>query len=150
MRKGFTLLELIVVIIILGILATLGYTQYVKTIEKMRGAEARAIFGSILKLATSYWLEKGTVAGISNADVNIGSGANLIPDSCSSTHYFYYWVWPPTPPDLVGMVAVRCTGGGKSPQGTEVSPLAGIVLEANLRTGNASWRPYSTGQKMVY
>jgi len=43
-RKGFTLLELIVVIIILGILASLGFSQYIKMVEKGRSAEARNDF----------------------------------------------------------------------------------------------------------
>ncbi|MBU0547795.1 MAG: prepilin-type N-terminal cleavage/methylation domain-containing protein, partial [Candidatus Omnitrophica bacterium] len=36
MRKGFTLIELIVVIIIVGILASVGMTQYTKVVEKGR------------------------------------------------------------------------------------------------------------------
>ena len=47
MKKGFTLLELIIVIIILGILATIGVSQYQGTIEKGREAEARSILGSM-------------------------------------------------------------------------------------------------------
>ena len=39
--RGFTLLELIMVIIIIGILATLGFAQYGAMIEKSRGGEAR-------------------------------------------------------------------------------------------------------------
>lgn len=37
MHKGFTLLELIIVIIILGILAAIGVTNYTNSIEKARG-----------------------------------------------------------------------------------------------------------------
>ncbi len=39
---GFTLIELIVVILILGILASVGIPQYRKSLERARGAEAYA------------------------------------------------------------------------------------------------------------
>lgn len=53
MKKGFTLLELIIVIIIIGILATLGLTQYARMVERGRGAEARQLLGNILDLGSS-------------------------------------------------------------------------------------------------
>ncbi|MDD5130223.1 MAG: prepilin-type N-terminal cleavage/methylation domain-containing protein, partial [Candidatus Omnitrophica bacterium] len=45
MKKGFTLVELIIVVIIVGILASIGLTQYNKVVEKSRAAEARMILG---------------------------------------------------------------------------------------------------------
>ena len=53
-RKGFTLLELVVVVIILGILATLGFTQYTKMVEKGRTAEAKMILGQIRTAQVAY------------------------------------------------------------------------------------------------
>lgn len=38
--RGFTLLELLIVVVILGILASLAIPRYEKTVEKARGAEA--------------------------------------------------------------------------------------------------------------
>jgi prepilin-type N-terminal cleavage/methylation domain-containing protein len=142
MKKGFTLLELIVVIIILGVLATLGFTQYASMVEKMRGAEARMILGDMRKLALAYRLANGTVTGIANSNLNIGTDADQIPgpasDNCRSTHYFRYTLNSGCCTDpVVYLDAVRCTSGGKSPQGLAAGQY--LTLQSNLVTGVDTW-----------
>ena len=56
MKRGFTLLELMVVIIILGVLATLGVMQYQAAIEKSRGAEARQVIGQLRSQCAAYYM----------------------------------------------------------------------------------------------
>jgi prepilin-type N-terminal cleavage/methylation domain-containing protein len=105
--KSFTLVELIIVVIIVGILASLGLTQYNLVVEKARLAEARIRIGVMRQLAYEYHWEKGVFSGITNADV----GAT---NTCSSTDYFKYRVYYGTETDTwVG--AYRCTSGGKEP-----------------------------------
>ena len=144
--KSFTLIELIVVIIIVGILAAVGMTQYRKVVERGRGAEARMILGQISKLAYEYYLVNGTITGITNADVNIGTTPVQIPYSCRSTHYFYYRVQA-TSPTLASAVAWRCTTNGKEPQGlpedsTMCASCRVLQLNSDYASGSNVWIKY--------
>jgi len=136
MKKGFTLLELIIVIIIIGVLATLGFTQYGRTIEKSRGAEARAIAGNIRTLAAAFRLEYGTCLGFGNTQANIGTGADQIPSACAETHYFSYAVSGQSLDGLT-ITATRCGATGKGP----ATPSAGdtLILTINFTTGADTW-----------
>ncbi len=109
MKKGFTLLELIVVIIILGILATLGFSQYMKMVEKGRSAEARMVLGQIRTAQETYKLEQGSYASA------LGDLPVEAPATCTTTHYFSYAAG-----STIG-TATRCTSGGKTPQGSAYS-----------------------------
>ena len=141
-EHGFTLVELIIVIIIVGILAAMGITQYSKLVEKSRRAEARIILGQMLKLATAYQLENGVIGGVTNGDLNLGTSADQIPTSCRSTHYFKYGWWIGYPEPYIGLNATRCTSGGKSPQGSEAYSLWWNV---QVGTGITSWETTEGG-----
>jgi len=119
--KSFTLVELIIVVIIVGILASLGITQYAKMMEKTYMAEAKMIFGTLRNNAYQYYWEKGSMDGMVGADVGIGSGTG-IPSSCTSTNYFRYYIYAPAG-NQVQLASIRCTSGGKPPQAScEYSP----------------------------
>jgi prepilin-type N-terminal cleavage/methylation domain-containing protein len=106
MKKGFTLVELIIVIIIVGILASIGLTQYNKVVEKSRAAEARMILGTLRSAEMAEYMENGSYVVAASLGVSA-------PSSCATTHYFSYSCATDGT-----CTATRCTTGGKPSQGT--------------------------------
>jgi len=89
MKKGFTLLELLIVVIIIGVLAALGLNQYSRTIEKSRSAEARNMIGQVRQIASAYYQGHGTLIGFTADMANIGAAADQLPSACRDDHFFY-------------------------------------------------------------
>jgi prepilin-type N-terminal cleavage/methylation domain-containing protein len=76
MRSGFTLLELVVVVIIIGILASVAVPQYMVTVERSRLAEGLGILGSLREAQLRYYAENGVYANdIDNIDVVIDTSS---------------------------------------------------------------------------
>ncbi len=58
-NAGFTLLELLIVVIIIGILATVAIPQFTNATKRAKESEARAVIDSILTAEVAYYAEKG-------------------------------------------------------------------------------------------
>ncbi|MFA5039534.1 MAG: prepilin-type N-terminal cleavage/methylation domain-containing protein [Candidatus Omnitrophota bacterium] len=73
-RSGFTLLELIIVIVVIGILASIALPRYIRIAEKGRVAEAKNMLSSIRSANMRYAAQWNAYTNnISRIDVNLPS-----------------------------------------------------------------------------
>ncbi len=74
-RVGFTLLELIMVVVIIGILAAIAGPMYFKTVERSRISEARRMLGMIRMAQMRYYAEHAQFTdNINELDIDTTDG----------------------------------------------------------------------------
>ena len=76
--SGFTLLELLITIIIVGILSAIAIPSFLGQIARARSTEAKSIHGTILRAQQAYRVERGSFAGsLSDLDVKVSNSKNF-------------------------------------------------------------------------
>lgn len=87
-KKGFTLVELVVTMVILGILAGITVPLYRNYIRRGRAQEGFMLLGSVSSALDAYWTEHGTFTGASgNGNTDLG---NLNIDARGNTYFTSY------------------------------------------------------------
>ncbi len=147
MKKGFTLIELITVLIIIAILVSLALPQFRRLMERSRGAEARTLLDNARKmLVLNSQASTGVFAGIPgtpivyttlNAEILTNNGIPYTDSSYTclkgGTHYFNYVITAldsTTAPINFTITAYRCEANGRS--NVKANTKTGIFLVGQL------------------
>lgn len=112
LKNGFTLVELIVGTIVIGILVTLGFAQFSVAQERSRRAEARAILGVLRSLQLNHFLDNNTYAALPDLMPNIPEDVDGTSNCVVNAAYYFEYSCNPATGQCT---ASRCTSGGKPP-----------------------------------
>jgi len=97
MKRGFTLLELIVVIIIISILAGIALGNYQKIVERSRATEAKNNLGTLRALELAYYQENSIYINVPTLN-NEFNTTFPSPGNANSAYYFVYQCTKSSPP----------------------------------------------------
>ena len=94
-KKGFTLVELVIVIVIVGILSIVSVPIYRGYVEKAMMTEGKVLLSAIAKAELAYHVQKGyflSVSGSQSSELDIDASTNKYfrsfkTDSGSSAYY---------------------------------------------------------------
>ena len=89
MKKGFTLVELLVVVLIVGILASIAMPNYTKSVEKARATEAMTMVKAINDAVYAYAAEKSACPP-SFSKLLVEVPGDKISDTVVAGKYFVY------------------------------------------------------------
>src|SRR5713226_2522631 len=73
-RKGFTLVELAVVIVIIGVLAAFGVPRFIKSVERSKASESFAYLSAVRAGQERYHARQGTYSStITDLDIKLNA-----------------------------------------------------------------------------
>jgi prepilin-type N-terminal cleavage/methylation domain-containing protein len=107
-QTGFTMIELMVVVVVVGILASIAIPLYGKYVKNSRVAEATGRIGEIVTAAKSWAMENPNGSGVPMWPTSAPSGVYDL----TATQCFTYAATP-TNPATTGSFVVVATGIGK-------------------------------------
>ncbi len=73
---GFTMIELLLAITIMGILSTVGFTNYIASLKKGRDTQRKAGLNQVTKALESYLLDKGRYPDSCGGEI-VGCGGSV-------------------------------------------------------------------------
>ena len=127
LQKGFTLVELMVVIVIVGILSAVALPKFLSQTEKAKGTEAKTLISGFLKEAAAAYVE-----GASTVTTLLGAPTDTPPGNCPvATAYFAFAC---TQNATLGTVTVTATGTAESGSLSTKTFKGVIVLPTNRIT----------------
>jgi type IV pilus assembly protein PilE len=128
--KGLTLIELLIVIVILSIVAAIGYPLMTKYVQKARRAEAKSALQD-LALRETRWRVNNTTYTSTLSDLTDLSPATTLP----TTYYTYSVVAAST---TASAFKVQADGSGTSQATDTQNGTSCKILTVNASSGHGS------------
>lgn len=132
-QRGFTLVELMIVVIIVGILAAVAIPMYQGATERAKASEAVAALGTIRGAMRVYYAEHGTYVNtnfIDNAPVTSGSILD-VSDNDLLGRYFSSPCYTFTGIPTANAFTIECLGSASTaPNASEVSTIVRSINQA--------------------
>ena len=134
-QRGFTLVELMIVVIIVGILAAVAIPMYQGATERAKASEAVAALGTIRGAMRVYYAEHGTyvnAAFIAGAGVTAGSILD-VSDNDLMGRYFSSACYTFSVAPAAATFTIECDGANSvAPKASEVATIVRTINQFDL------------------
>lgn len=131
-QRGFTLVELMIVVIIVGILAAVAIPMYQGATERAKASEAVAALGTIRGAMRVYYAEHGTYVNASFTDgAQVTNGGVLdVSDTDLLGRYFSTECYTFSGVPAAAAFTIECDGANSTaPNATEVEDIVRTINE---------------------
>ncbi len=123
-RQGFTLLEIIIVIIIVGVLASLALPKFFRTVEYARSTEALTSISAIRQsVERCYLMRGGTYVGCTLANLDLED-----PTDSPNAHFSYILLTPGGGVDFMITAMRTSRDGGTVGDVVNLRQVGGTIL----------------------
>lgn len=86
-RRGFTLIEMMIVVAVIGLLAAVALPSYQSSVKKARRADARSALATTAQMMERYSTEHGA-SGYQTASLSDVAGPTVVAKSASENRYY--------------------------------------------------------------
>jgi type IV pilus assembly protein PilA len=124
LQKGFTLVELMIVIVIVGILSAVALPNFLSQTDKAKATEAKTVSSAYLKQIYAAYQEGGKTA----ADSTDGTGSIPCPEA---TKYFTFNCTSSADSNQIVATGTAASGNLKTKTITSSVNLTGTAADAN-------------------
>lgn len=138
-QKGFTLVELMVVVIVVGVLAAVAIPMYTLASDRAKASEAVAALGSIRTAMRSYYAEHGTYVHASFVDgaaVTVGDILDIT-DTDLLGRYFSTECYTFNGPPTATTYSIECDGSASAAAyASEISSIVRYIDQSGTIVGS--------------